>query len=124
MDSIDGMVEAYDTRTGVVHRVPPHFLGDPMVGRFLVKTPGQRVLDGELQPPTAESKAEEIRDFAAAADIDVTGLRKKDELLDAVNAALGVGPEEPVLPTEPDPNAPNPDSDVTAASDQTPATGE
>lgn len=126
--SIDGFVEAYDTRTGSKLRVPPDFIGDPIVGRFLKKTPSQRALDGELPPlPDQESTVAEIRGFAAEAEIDVTGLKKHDELLDAVLAAAG---EEAVLPTEPDPNTPadTPDLDPTpgtsSVTDETPGDGD
>lgn len=119
-DSIDGLVEAYDTRTGVVQRVPPHFLGDPILGRFLEKTPAQRLLDGDLgDQPTSDSTVTEIRDFATTAGIDVTGLKSKDDLLDAVTTALG----GEALPTAPDPNAPT-DPDATPADADTPAAGE
>jgi hypothetical protein len=127
--SLDGFAEVYDTRTGFVSRVPAHFIDDPMVGRFFKTTPAQRFLDGELGDlPTTESTLPAIRDFAAAADIDVTGLRTKDEVLAVVRKAL-VG--EADLPTSPDPNAPAPDSgegttdpDATSAADETPAAGD
>ncbi len=125
MESMDGFTEAYDTRTGLKHRVPPEWVGDPIVGRFLKKTPSQRRLDGELgQLPTQDSTIPEIRDFAEIAEIDLAGLSKKDELLSAVLAAAG---DDADLPTEPDPNAPvnpdldNPDPDADPASDHTPA---
>lgn len=123
MDSMDGFTEVYDTRTGLKHRVPPEWVGDPIIGRFLKKTPTQRRLDGELGDlPTRDSSIEEIREYAEVAEVDVTGLKKKDELLDAV---LGTAGDEAVLPTEPDPNIPvdldTPDPDADPASDQTPA---
>lgn len=123
--SIDGFTEVYDTRTGFVSRVPAHFIDDPMVGRFFKKTPAQLVLDCDLgDPPTEESTAAQIRDFAARAEIDVTGLRTKDDLYDAVKTALG---GEADLPTTPDPNAPDTgttDPDATSAADETPAAGD
>lgn len=120
IESLDGMTEVYDTRTGVPHRVPPHFLDDPILGRFLAKTPAQRLLDGDLgDRPTIASSVAEIRAFAETAGIDVTGLKSKDDLLEAVTVALG----GEGLPTEPDPNAPT-SPDATPVSDETPAAGE
>lgn len=90
---MDEFTEVYDTRTGLKQRVPAAWLGDPVLGRFIVKTPSQRALDGELgQAPTDESTVKDIRAFAAEADIDVTGLTKKDDLLAAVRAVVGTDP--------------------------------
>jgi len=122
-ESIDGLIEAYDTRTGFVARVPSHFIGDPMVGRFLVKTPAQLVLDGDLEAPGKDASATVLRDFAEAAGIDVKGLKSKGDLSEVVRVALG-GED---LPTEPDPNTPaDPptDTDGTVPADETPATGD
>lgn len=123
-DSMDGKVEIYDTRTGIKGRVPPEFVDDPILGRFLKKTPGQRRLDGELESlPTEESTVEEIREFADLAEVDLTGLKKKDDLLAAVLDTVG---DEADLPTVPDPDIPvttdldNPD-DPDDSSGQTPA---
>ena len=89
----DEFTQVYDTRTGTKQRVPTHWLGDPVLGRFIKKTPSQRALDGELGPaPTDESTVKEIRAFAEDADIDVTGLAVKAELLDAVRAVVGNDP--------------------------------
>lgn len=103
-ESMDGLVEVYDTRTGIKLRTTPEILDGPVTGRFLKKTPSQRRLDGELgELPTKNSSVEEIRDYAEVAEVDLTGLKKKDELLDAVLARAG---EEPDLPATPDPDAP------------------
>lgn len=117
----DGFLDAYDTRTGLIHRVPRDWIGDPVCGRFLKKTPSQRVLDGELQPPGEDATAGELRDFAAAADLDVAGLRSKGELAAVVNAALD---DDAGLPTAPDPDAPTPLLDDTTDPDTPPVTDE
>lgn len=86
-------VDVIDSRTSITQRVPRAWLGDPVLGRFITKTPAQRALDGELgQAPTDDSTVPEIRAFARDADIDVAGLTKKDELLAAVYAAVGTDP--------------------------------
>jgi len=121
----DGFLDAYDTRTGRIHRVPRDWIGDPVCGRFLKKTPSQRVLDGELTAPGEDATAGELRDFAAAADLDVTGRRTRSELAEVVTAALDDGAG---LPTAPDPDAPTPllddptDPDTPPVTDETPAT--
>ncbi|MBA2952111.1 hypothetical protein GON03_19030 [Nocardioides sp. MAH-18] len=86
-------VEVVDTRTDLKQRVPAHWIGDPVLGRFIEKTPSQRALDGDLGPaPTEESTVKEIKAFAEKAGIDTTGLKKHDELLEAVRAVVGTDP--------------------------------
>lgn len=122
--SMDGFTEIYDTRTGLKGRVPPEFVDDPILGRFLKKTPSQRRLDGELPDlPTEDSSIEQIREFAEVAEVDLTGLKKKPELLAAVLDTVG---DEATLPTVPDPDIPAPPTDLDtpdpdAPSGQTPA---
>ncbi len=91
-------VDVYNPETGIKQSVPEHFLDDPILGRNLRKTPSQLALDGELgQAPTSESTVAEIREFAANAEIDLTGLSRKAELLGAVQAVVGTDPlPEPV----------------------------
>lgn len=132
----DGFVDVYDVNTGIKQRVPAHFLDDPVLGRNIKKTPSQRALDGELgQAPTADSTVAEIRAFAEDAEIDVTGLRKHDELLAAVQAVVGTDPlPEPVpagdvaVMLEGDIDAPAgtppTSTDGTESSDETPAAGD
>lgn len=133
-------VDAYNPETGIKQSVPEHFLDDPILGRNLRKTPSQLALDGELgQAPTEDSTIEEIREFADSADIDLTGLTRKAELLGAVQAVVGTDPlPEPVPAGDVDVM---PDGDIEAAagavpvvaptstdgtepSDETPATGD
>ncbi len=130
-------VDAYNPATGIKQSVPEHFLDDPVLGRTLRKTPSQRALDGELGPaPTVDSTVPEIRAFAQAADVDVTGLSRKDELLAAVLAVVGTEPLPEPTPTgvvvdvmpEGDVETPagvDPTStDGTLPADETPAAGD
>lgn len=85
--------DVVDTRTGAKQRVPTEWLTHPIHGRFINKTPSQRALDGELgQAPSDDSTVTDIRAFAKDADIDVSGLTKKADLLDAVRAVIGTEP--------------------------------
>lgn len=43
---MDEFAEVYDTRTGIKSRVPRHWVGDPVLGRFIAVTAEQRELDG------------------------------------------------------------------------------
>lgn len=89
----EGFVDVYDVNTGIKQRIPAHFLADPILGRHFKKAPSQRALDGELgQAPTADSTVLEIRKFAEDAEIDVTGLSRKDDLLDAIRSVVGAAP--------------------------------
>lgn len=134
-------VDVYNPETGIKQSVPEHFLDDPILGRNLRKTPAQRALDGELgQAPTADSTVADIRAFADEAEIDITGLTRKDDLLGAVRAVVGTDPlPEPVpagdvdvetgtspeLPVGEQPVGETPTStDGTPLSDETPATGD
>lgn len=100
--------DVLDVRTGAKQRVPTEWLTHPLLGRHIKKTPAQRALDGELgHAPTDDSTVAEIRSFADNAGIDLTGLKKKPELLDAVRAVIGTDPL-------PEPTA---DQDVAVVSD-------
>jgi hypothetical protein len=129
--------EVHDTRTGLKQRVPTVWLDDPILGRFIKKTPSQRALDGELgQAPTEDSTVPQIRKFAEAAEIDITGLAKKDELLAAVRAVVGtdplpVGVDASGVAVQPDPvgadvetpaGEPTPDTDSASAEPENPDT--
>lgn len=104
-------VDVYNPETGIKQSVPEHFLDDPILGRNLRKTPSQRALDGELgQAPTADSTIADIRVFADEAEIDVTGLSLKAELLERVQTVVGTDPlPEPVPAGDVDVEA---DSDI------------
>ncbi len=123
----DNFTEVYDKTSGAKQRVPAEWLDHPVLGRNIAKTPTQRALDGEIgAPPTAASTVAEIRQFAADAEIDVTGLTVKPELLAAVNAAVGTGDQVVNALGEQDaigtPTTPAPDG--TEPPDNSPATGD
>lgn len=117
---MDEFTEVYDTRTGLKQRVPAAWLDDPILGRFIKKTPSQRAADGELgHAPTEESSVRAIRKFAEAAEIDVTGLTEKGELLAAVHVVVGPDPL-PVVETPPDTSTT--DTDPASAEPENPDT--
>lgn len=89
----DGFVEVIDTRTDKVQMVPRDWLDNPVLGRFIERTLGQRAIDGELgAAPSDESSMADIRQFASDAGIDVSGLRSKEDLLGAIRAVVGTDP--------------------------------
>jgi hypothetical protein len=86
---VDGKVEAFDTRTGKKDRVPPHFIGDPIVGRYLQVTPQQEALDaGQVPPaagPTAAASVEQLRAYAEHVGIDVGDASTVTDLLGVIH---------------------------------------
>lgn len=137
-------VDVYNPETGIKQSVPEHFLGDPVLGRNLRKTPQQQALDGELgQAPTADSTIDDIRQFAGDAEIDLTGLSLKGDLLERVQSVVGHDPlpepttageqglvdvetgGDPDLPAGETPDGEDPiNPDGTEPTDETPATGD
>jgi hypothetical protein len=103
-------VDAYDTRTGRIGRVPRDFIGDPIVGKFLKLTPLQKALDEGVDVPDEDATVADLKDFAETVDIDLTGLTVKGDIAETVACAMGG--ENGALPVTPDPNAPAGDTDL------------
>jgi hypothetical protein len=103
-------VDVYSLTTMRKQRVPRAWLDDPILGRDFRKTPAQRELDGELPTrPAGDATAKEIDAFAEAAELDLTGIRKNDDKLVAIEAALGPAPvQEGVIEVEPEPPVADP----------------
>ena len=139
---MDDFVDAYAIASGLKQRIPRIWLDDPVQGPKFRKTPSQRELDGELGPrPNADSTAKEIDAWAEEAEIDLTGIRKNDDKLVAIEEAFGPAPvQEGLLEVEPEPPVDDPlapekvalvdepatqqTSDDTVSSDETPAAGD
>lgn len=53
------LIDAYDKRTGrkLPQRVPEHFIGHPVLGEHLSKTPRQKAADTRKAAPAATPKA-------------------------------------------------------------------
>lgn len=87
---MDNFVEVVDTNTGITQRVPREWLGDPVLGRFIAKTPNQRALDGELgQVPDEDATIDDLRNFAKDADIDLGGAKKKADIRGRILEQVG-----------------------------------
>lgn len=67
----DEFTEVYDTRTGFTSRVPKHWVGDPVLGRFIQVTAEQRELDG-ARAAQEQADAEEAEAAAAAEMAETT----------------------------------------------------
>jgi hypothetical protein len=134
--------DVYSLTTGRKQRVPRAWLDDPVLGRDFRKTPSQREFDGELPPrPAADATAKEIDAFAAAAEIDLSGIRKNDDKLVVIEEVFGPAPvqsglveiepappiADPLAPervAQVDPPATTQTSGDTESSDETPAAGD
>jgi hypothetical protein len=85
---MDGFTEVYDTRTGVKTRVPPEWLGDIRLGRFIRKTPSQVAADiAEAAANDVPSDAwtkDQLEEFARVNHIDLDGASTKPKMLAAV----------------------------------------
>lgn len=141
---MDGFVEVYSNATRRVRRVPAHFLEDPKLGLQFTKTPRQRALDGELgQRPGNDAGITELREFAEAAEVDITGLRSKADIRAAIDAVVGteplpepgegegvaVEPDEPIdvpagTPSDPPPGGEGNDVPPSEGGQSTPAAGD
>jgi hypothetical protein len=144
---MDDFVDAYSIVTGQKQRVPRIWLDDPdahaTVGHAFRKTPSQRELDGELGPrPNADNTVKEIDAWAEVAEVDLAGVKGKDEKLVAIEDALGPAPvqtgvveaevvDPPADPLAPElvahvdaPVSPTTSTDGTASSEETPAAGD
>lgn len=84
---MDEFTEVYDTRTGIKSRVPRHWVGDPVLGRFIRVTAEQREIDG------ARAAQEQADADAAAAAAEMAEVTVPDE-----SAAV----EVPVVAERPD----------------------
>ncbi|WKN47149.1 hypothetical protein [Nocardioides sp. Arc9.136] len=86
---MDGFVTAYSETTGLKQRVPAHFIGHPVLGRGLRKTPrqiaGQAYPDGD---PTTDWKVAQLEAYAAEHDINLTGATTKAESVALITEAL------------------------------------
>lgn len=80
-------VIAYSTSTGREQLVPEHFFDSPELCRGLTQTPppGSEPVD---EQPTDEWTIQQLRDYAEPRGIDLTGLSRKGEIFDAVQAAM------------------------------------
>jgi hypothetical protein len=103
-------VDVYSLTTKQKQRVPRAWLDDPVLGRDFRKTPSQRELDGELPPrPPGDAKGQEIAEFAEAAGIDLSGIKKNDDKLVAIEQAMGsAAVQEHVADVDPAPVASDP----------------
>lgn len=129
----EGFAEAYDVRTGVKTRVPRHFIDDPVIGRFLEKTPAQMVHDGDIDEapatPTAAADPDDLRRFARREGVDVGEASTRDELLEAIAGRMTRSELQVVAEVKAaaeadsvaDDHTQDPDAD--GASDETPANG-
>lgn len=76
-------VDAFSTTTGRPHRVPEHFIDDPILGRDLTLTPPDNAQLDEA-PPTEKWTIAQLTEYAAAHDIDLGGATVKADILTAV----------------------------------------
>ena len=119
-ESLDGLVEVIDTSTQKVQRVPADWLDNPRTGRFFEKTLAQLALEHELPVPPADLKVAELRDYAAAAGVEVADDAKKADILAALEPYLAVHEDEQDEEQNPDGDVPPVDPTTPAAGDNTP----
>lgn len=71
---MNDFADVYDTRTGAPTRVPRHWIGDPVLGRFIQPTAEQRALDGARaaqEQADADAAAEAAAEAAEMAETTV-----------------------------------------------------
>ena len=125
---MDDFIDVYAVTTGAKQRVPRDWIGHPVLGAGIRKTPAQRALDGDIpSAPTSDATAKDIKAYADAAGIDIKGMRA-EEILQAVqdlDHAPAVMVADPVaeLPPADDTAVDTQDTGDTGSPDETPATG-
>lgn len=97
-------VKVWSKRTGRLHRIPRHFLGNPHLMRpFRTTEPatsGAEVSDR----PSEDWTVKQLRDHAASHNVDLKGARSKADIVAAINAPqIATGD---VIPNASDPTDP------------------
>jgi hypothetical protein len=77
-------VAAYSTITGVKHRVPEAWLGHPVLGRNLRKTPLTEAQEHQDLSPFDPFTVDQLKEYAAEHGVDVTGITRKADLIAAI----------------------------------------
>jgi hypothetical protein len=92
-------VEVVSRTTGERQTVPAHFLENPILGRdfepYVPETPEQVALRTQQIAELASRTIPQLEGYAAANGVDLTGLTRKADIVDAVAAHLAA----PTIPS-------------------------
>lgn len=75
---------AYDTRTGRKQRVPKHWFGHPVLGAHIRPVPSAGAEFDPSSEPSDRWTVAQLKEYAAAHDVDVDGVSRKADLLAAI----------------------------------------
>lgn len=87
-----GFVRAWSTATGDEQLVPEHFFDNPILSRGLTRH--------DPNPPADDDESLEdltiaqLRDYAAAHDVDLTGATRKADIITAITDTPATGDQE------------------------------
>lgn len=87
---MDGFVTAYSRTTGEQHRIPKHWLDNPVLGKDFTTTPPAEV---STETPKKSWSRERLAEHATAAGATFADDATKDDLLAAIAAVTPQTPD-------------------------------